>query len=329
MAPHRSPAGSVFYPLFSIMNPQTLVPHDLTVRVGCNLVDETSSEVPLLLNLKPRRDPRQSLQEEKLVLGHNLPAEEFEDAHGNIVYRFMLQPGINEIRHDALVSVPSVPDNQELAGHTSLQPVSLVELPSSLLRYTLPSRYCDSDKLLQFAWEKFGALGPGVPQVDAISNWIHDNIEYRFGSGRPDISAYEVIQRGYGVCRDFAHTTVALCRALNLPARYVTGHLPDIGYIDPGSPMDFHAYCEVYMGGHWFTYDARYNVPRIGRVKVSCGLDAVDGAFSTIYGPAKLTSFEVWAYQVQPGTVSVGSPIDLSQRLDGTLEVRGAQTMWA
>jgi transglutaminase-like putative cysteine protease len=311
------------------MNPQTLVPHDLTVRVGCNLVYETSSEVPLLLNLKPRRDPRQSLQEEKLVLGHNLPAEEFEDAHGNIVYRFMLQPGINEIRHDALVSVPSVPDNQEFVGHTSPQPVSLVELPPALLRYTLPSRYCDSDKLLQFAWEKFGSLEPGAAQVEAISNWIHDNIEYRFGSGRPDISAYEVIQRGYGVCRDFAHTAIALCRALNLPARYVTGHLPDIGYLDPGSPMDFHAYCEVYLGGRWFTYDARYNVPRIGRVKVSCGLDAVDGAFSTIYGPAKLTSFEVWAYQVPPGTVSVGSPIDLSLRLDGTLEIRGAQTMWA
>ena len=132
-----------------------------------------------------------------------------------------------------------------------------------------------------------------------------------------------MIQRGYGVCRDFAHTTVALCRALNLPARYVTGHLPDIGYLDPGSPMDFHAYSEVYIGGRWFTYDARYNVPRIGRVKVSCGLDAVDGAFSTIYGPARLTHFEVWAYQVPAGVVSVGSPIDLSLRLDGTTEIKG------
>jgi transglutaminase-like putative cysteine protease len=305
------------------MNPQTLVPHDLTVRVGCSLAYETSREVPLLLNLKPRRDPRQSLLEEKLVLGENLPAEEFEDSHGNIVYRFMLQPGINAIRHDALVNVPSVPDNQEFGDLTRYAPVSLVELPPSLLRYTLPSRYCDSDKLLQFAWDNFGWIEAGLPQVEAISTWLHKNIEYRFGSGRPDISAYDVIQRGYGVCRDFAHTAIALCRALNLPARYVTGHLPDIGFVDPGSPMDFHAYCEVYLGGHWFTYDARYNVPRIGRVKVSCGLDAVDGAFSTIYGPAKLTYFEVWAYQVPPGVVSVGSPIDLSLRLDGTTEIRG------
>jgi len=312
-----------FNPAFLLMNPHTLVPHDLTVRVGCSLVYETSREVPLLLNLKPRHDPRQSLQEEKLVLGHNLPAEEFEDTHGNIVYRFMLQPGINEIRHDALVCVPSVPDNQEFMDIAPHQPVSLVELPPSLLRYTLPSRYCDSDKLLQFAWEKFGSIEAGLPQADAISNWLHTNIEYRYGSGRPDISAYEVIQRGYGVCRDFAHTVVALCRALNLPARYVTGHLPDIGYVDPGSPMDFHAYSEVYIGGRWFIYDARYNVPRIGRVKVSCGLDAVDGAFSTIYGPARLTKFEVWAYQVPPGVVSVGSPIDLSLRLDGTTEIKG------
>jgi len=305
------------------MNTQTLVPHDLTVRVGCSLAYETSVEVPLLLNLKPRRDTHQSLQEEKLVLGQNLPAEEFEDSHGNIVYRFMLQPGRNEICHDAIVRVPSVPDNKEFAALAPHRPVSLVELPPELLRYTLPSRYCDSDKLLQFAWEKFGAIEPGLPQVDAISNWLHTNIEYRFGSGRPDISAFEVIQRGYGVCRDFAHTTVALCRALNLPARYVTGHLPDIGYLDPGSPMDFHAYSEVYVGGRWFTYDARYNVPRIGRVKVSCGLDAVDGAFSTLYGPARLAHFEVWAYQVPPGVVQVGTPVDLSIRLDGTEEIRG------
>ena len=305
------------------MNTHTLVPHDLTVRVGCSLAYETSVEVPLLLNLKPRRDPRQSLQEEKLVLGQNLPSEEFEDSHGNIVYRFMLQPGRNEIRHDALVSVPSVPDNKEVLDMYNHTPVSLVELPPELLRYTLPSRYCDSDKLLQFAWHKFGSIQRGLPQVEAISNWLHENIEYRFGSGRTDISAFDVIQRGYGVCRDFAHTTVALCRALNLPARYVTGHLPDIGYIDPGSPMDFHAYSEVYLGGRWFTFDARYNVPRIGRVKVSCGLDAVDGAFSTIYGAARLTHFEVWAYQVAPGTVNVGSPIDLSLRLDGTTEIKG------
>ena len=111
---------------------------------------------------------------------------------------------------------------------------------------------------------------------------------------------------------------IALCRAFNLPARYVTGHLPDIGYIDPGSPMDFHAYCEVYLGNEWLTFDPRFNVPRIGRVKVAHGLDAVDGAFATIYGQANLSYFEVWAYQVNPQNVSLRDPVDLSKRLDGT-----------
>ncbi len=115
---------------------------------------------------------------------------------------------------------------------------------------------------------------------------------------------------------------IALCRALNLPARYVTGHLPDIAYVDPGVPMDFHGYCEVYLGREWYTFDPRYNVPRIGRVKVAHGLDAVDGAFGTIYGEAKLTYFEIWAYQVNPEEVSVGDPIDLSKRLDGTTTLR-------
>lgn len=299
----------------------TILPKlSLTVRVGCDLVYETSQPVLMLLNLKPRHDPWQSLQEEKLTLGQNLPNEEFEDMHGNIVYRLILQPGRNEIRHDAIISVPALADNHGLTNDT---PVPLVELSPEYLRYTLPSRYCDSDRLINFAWQNFGNFRPGREQVQAVCDWVHQNIEYRFGSGSPDLSAHDILQRRYGVCRDFAHLSVALCRALNVPARYVTGHLPDIGFIDPGSPMDFHAYFEVFLGGHWYTYDSRFNVPRIGRVKVSCGLDAVDGALSTAYGAAKLTYFEVWAYQVAAGAVSVGSPIDLSQRLDGTLDVRG------
>ena len=294
--------------------------HTLSVRIGCALTYQTAQAVPLILNLKPRRDPWQALQEEKLVLGPNLPAEEFDDGHGNIVYRLMLQPGVNEIRHDAIVAVPPHPDNHAFGEGPALSPA---DMPPNFLRYTLPSRYCDSDRMLNFAWEKFGHFGPGRPQVEAVCDWVHANIEYRYGSGSAEISAWEILQRGYGVCRDFAHLAIALCRALNLPTRYVTGHLPDIGFVDPGSPMDFHAYFEVYLGNRWFTYDARFNVPRIGRVKVSCGLDAVDGAFATVYGPAKLTYFEVWAYQVPPGEVTVGSPIDLSKRLDGTDEVRG------
>jgi transglutaminase-like putative cysteine protease len=294
--------------------------HDLLVRVGCNFVYESNHTAPMLLNVRPRADdPRHTLREERLWLGDHLPSEEFFDVHGNLMTRVLLRPGRNEIRHDALVLVSDTLDNHAMTHSLPTPPAAL---PPNLLRYTLPSRYCDSDKLLDFAWEKFGSIGPGRERVQAICDWLHANIEYRFGSGRPDLSAWDVIQRGYGVCRDFAHTGVALCRTFNIPARYVTGHLPDIGYVDPGTPMDFHAYFEVYLDGAWLTFDPRYNVPRIGRIKVSCGYDAVDGAFSTIYGAARLTYFDVWAYQVPDGVVALGDPIDLTKRLDGAPEVR-------
>jgi transglutaminase-like putative cysteine protease len=124
------------------------------------------------------------------------------------------------------------------------------------------------------------------------------------------------LQRGYGVCRDFAHLATALNRTFNLPARYVAGHMPDIGFPDPENHMDFHAYAEVFVGGQWFTTDARFHVPRIGRIKIAHGMDAVDCAFSTIYGSATLSYAKVWAYQVERGTVGVGDPLDLSKRLD-------------
>jgi transglutaminase-like putative cysteine protease len=291
---------------------------NITVRVGCKLAYDTTVPTPALFVLKPRLEKNVLVMQEKLSFGIGLPAYEFQDSHGNSTYRSTLMPGRNEIRHDALIAVSSLPDSRDVIG----QLVPVGELPFELLRYTLPSRYCDSDKLMDFAWNQFGQTVHGLPRVQAICDWVHNNIEYRFGSGRPDLSAWEVIQRRHGVCRDFAHSAIALCRAFNLPARYVTGHLPDIGYVDPGSPMDFHAYCEVYLGQQWLTFDPRYNVPRIGRVKLAHGADAVDGAFGTIYGAATLTHFEVWAYQVNPQQVSVGDPIDLSKRLDGNLTVR-------
>src|SRR6478672_6085680 len=293
-------------------------PLNLTVRVGCRVVYECSVPTPALFVLKPRLEGSVLIMQEMLSFGIGRTSYEFQDSHGNITYRVMLMPGRNEIRHDALVAVSSLPDNREISGE--MMPVE--HLPSDVLRYTLPSRYCDSDKLMNFAWQQFGQTTHGLPRVQAICDWVHNNIEYRYLSGRPDLSASEVIERRHGVCRDFAHAAIALCRAFNLPARYVTGHLPDIGYVDPGTPMDFHAYCEVYLGQQWLTFDARYNLPRIGRVKVAHGSDAVDGAFATIYGEANLAHFEVWAYQVDPKQVSVGDPLDLSKRLDGDSTVR-------
>jgi transglutaminase-like putative cysteine protease len=298
--------------------PPALPVFDITVRVGCSLAYQVTGTASLLLHVKPRPDRNHAVIFEALTLGNDLHVEHFTDSHGNAVARIALQPGTNCFRHDAIVAVSSQPDNHFLRRAPAQPPG---QLPAELLRYTLPSRYCDSDKLANFAWEKFGQIENGLPRVTTISQWIHDNIEYRYLSGRADLSAWDVLQRGYGVCRDFAHLAVALNRTFNIPSRYVTGHLPDIGFPDPENHMDFHAYAEVFVGGEWFTTDARFHVPRIGRIKVSCGLDAVDGAFSTIYGGATLSHFEVWAYQVARGTVGVGDPLDFSRRLDNRHEV--------
>ena len=290
----------------------------LTVRVGCNIHFECESTATAVLLINPRGDSGRPIRRENLDFGRAAKSEYFADSDGNTAYRVILETGLNDIRHDALVEVTTDSDKSDKFGDAP----SVATIEPALLRYLLPSRYCDSDKLFNFAQQKFGPIFDAGERVQAISDWVHNNIEYRFGSGRPDISAAQVIERGYGVCRDFAHCTIALCRALNLPARYVTGHLPDIGHLDPGSPMDFHAYCEVFLGGQWHVFDARYNEPRIGRIKIAHGLDAVECAFATVYGPARLTNFEVWAYQVDPNEVTVGDPIDLSKRLDGVERIK-------
>ena len=292
--------------------------NNLTVRVGCHIVYETTNPTAILLVLKPRHDEHQTVLQQQLTFTPSISFFHFEDAHGNLTDRAVLQPGQNIIHHDAIVSVSPLADNPEPTG----LPVPVYQLPPETLRYTLPSRYCDSDKLLNFAWQQFGHIPNGYERVQAICDWVHNNIQYRFGAGSSVISASDVVHQRFGVCRDFAHVAIAFCRCFNIPARYVTGHLPDIGQFDPGTPMDFHAYFEVYLGNHWSTFDARFNRPRIGRVKVAQGLDAVDGAFSTIYGEVQFRWFEVWAYQVNPAEVKVGDPVDMSRRLDGTPTVR-------
>jgi transglutaminase-like putative cysteine protease len=292
----------------------------LTVRVGCNIHFESQSPATAILIVTPRSDPDRPLRQEQLVCDPLNQMESFVDSDGNLARRVILGTGTNVIRHDALIDVPAAFDR---CGPLDDAP-AIATMPVANLRYLLPSRYCDSDRLYTFAAQKFGHILHAGDRAVAICDWVHDNIEYRFGSGRPDISASQIIERGHGVCRDFAHCMIALCRALNLPARYATGHLPDIGHLDPGTPMDFHAYSEVYLGDRWQVFDARYNEPRVGRIKIAHGLDAVECAFATVYGAALLTHFEIWAYQVDPREVSIGDPIDLSKRLDGLERIKTA-----
>ena len=291
---------------------------DLAVRVGCELVYETSAPTPTLVTFKPRQEAFQSIRQESIRFENELAATEFEDDHFNIVYRLEMQPGRNVLRYDAIVMVPSLTEDFAWLD----QPIPPHQLPASILRYTLPSRYCDTDKLLNFAWEHFGHLQHGIPRVLGICDWLHQNIEYRLLSGNANLSAHDIIERRYGVCRDLAHTAIAFCRAFNLPTRYVSGYVPNIGFPTPGTPEDFHAYFEVYLGGRWQVFDARYNKPRIGRIRMSAGYDAVNCAFTTVYGQADLMHFDVWSYQIDPAEVGIGGPVDLSKRLCGTKEIR-------
>ena len=291
-------------------------PLDILQRAGCRITYHARLPAPIFITLKPRQGLAQQIERERLTIEPHQGMLEYEDSHGNIVHRFMLREGSNTIVYDSLVWVPSTPENSEGFG----PPVPIEQLPDSVLRYTLPSRYCDSDKLLDFAFQHFGQVAHGAERVQAICDWVHKNIEYRTFSGSPTTSASDIIGQRYGVCRDFAHTAIALCRTFNLPCRYVSGFVPDIGVVDSGTPMDFHAYFEVYLGGRWYVFDARFNERRIGRVKIAHGLDAVDGAFSTIYGAARWEQFEVWSYQIDPAgdNASLDAPVDLSTRLCGT-----------
>ncbi len=300
-------------------HPAPPAPHDISLRVGCSLIYDTTAPVVLLLNLRPMPGASHEVIEERFTFGPTESADAYIDSHGNGVQRLHLPKGRTEIRHDAVIHTTSRPDNHNF---TACEPIPPAKLPPELFRYTLPSRYCDSDKLANFAWQQFGHIEHGIRRVEAISAWVHHNIEYRYGSGRPDLSAWDVLMRRHGVCRDFAHLFIALCRTFNLPARYVTGHLPDITVPDPENHMDFHAYAEVYLGNNWWTFDARFHQRRIGRVKISHGLDAVDGAFSMFYGSATLAYFQVWAYQFPRGTVHVGDPLDFTRRIDNTFALR-------
>jgi transglutaminase-like putative cysteine protease len=286
----------------------------LTVRVGCRLVYQAINSTPIILIVRPRLSVHQFFIADKLTITPRSPYEELRDWLGNPVERWELPPGQTVITNDSLIEVPAISDDYN--RRTFSTPV--MKVPRDAFRYLLPSRYCDSDRIQDFASRQFGYIINGVDRVIAISNWVHHSIRYVTGSGRSDISASEIMARGYGVCRDFAHVAIALCRAVNIPARYVTGHMPDIGVWDPGTPMDFHAYMEVYLDGQWCVFDARYNTPRIGRVKIAHGLDAADCAFATTFGDARLAAIQVWSYQVDPHQVSIGDPVDMSQRLDGT-----------
>ncbi len=285
-------------------------PRTLAIRVGCALNYHVVEPAPILLMVQPRLAVGQVLVARQFSIDTGVEVEELHDSHGNPVLRLMLLPGVNRLRHDAVLFVPDgvndLPDPL-LAGPAIMAAV----LPMDVLRYTLPSRFCESDKLGARASDLFGHQVPGLATAQAICDWTHRNIEYRYGSGNPSLSACDAMARGYGVCRDFAHVMVALCRALDIPARYVAGYMPLFEASDSDIGLDFHAYVEAWIDGAWHVFDPRHNRPHVGRVKIAHGMDAVDCAFATIYGQASTVHFHVWSYPVDHHSERVGDLVQM------------------
>jgi transglutaminase-like putative cysteine protease len=247
----------------------------------------------MLFLVRPREQDLHRLLDETRTIEPAIPLHDLVDAFGNHLWRLTAPAGQLRLRYDALAEVPPAPDPN--CAHLPATPVE--ELPDDTLVFTLPSRYCPSDLIADDAVRLFAATPDGGARVQAICDWAHANIIYQIGSTSAT-SGYEAYQQRRGVCRDFAHIGILFCRALNIPARYVCGYLPDIAVPFDPTPMDVHAWFEAYVDGAWRTFDARHNFPRIGRVVVARGRDAVDAALTTSYGISQLIRMEVWADEV-------------------------------
>jgi transglutaminase-like putative cysteine protease len=247
------------------------------------------------VQVRPRSDARHQLVTETWSTQPAIPIDEYSDLYGNPVKRLVMPSGPLLLRYDAIVVVPDEPDpDASSAGHPPVE-----QIPGELLHFTLPSRYCLSDQLMGTAWELFGQTEPGGARVQAVCDWVHDNIEFQYGASNPLTTAVDVLEKRKGVCRDLTHVAVSFCRALNIPARYVFGYLPDLYVPDNGDPMDFAAWMEVWLGDRWWTFDPRNNQRRVGRVLIGRGRDALDVAMVTTFGPATFRSMTVWADRAQ------------------------------
>jgi transglutaminase-like putative cysteine protease len=277
----------------------------VTIHLGCLLKYYAHASMPASFLILPHRECDGTATEESIFASSGAAFQHGVDLYGNRTLKTMIVPGTNEFRYEAIMEISLTPEFALLQSCENSEAI-----PVDVLRYTLPSRYCEADKLHDFARDRFGYLPYGFTQAQAICDWVGQNFEYLHGSGSATLSACEAIQRGYGVCRDFAHIVIALCRALDLPARYVAAYIPIMhgneldGENDIG--IDFHAYAEVFLHGRWHVFDARYNQPLNGRIKIAHGMDAVDAAFATFYGNVKVMNFEVWARQIEQRPVAQG-----------------------
>ncbi len=249
--------------------------------------------VILMLRLRPEYDHR-VIMAERFRTKPILPVEEYNDAYGNRCMRLVAPAGLLHLSCEGTVRDPGIPAPVDVGARE--HPVE--ELPTRLLPFLLPSRYCDVDLLGTLAWSLFATTPPGWSRVQAICNWVHGHLTFDYLKARPTLTAFEAFREGAGVCRDFTHLAIALCRCVNIPARYATGYLGDIGVPAEPTPMDFSAWMEVFLGGRWHTFDPRHNERRIGHLVMAYGRDAADVALTTSFGSHVLRRFAVVTEEV-------------------------------
>jgi transglutaminase-like putative cysteine protease len=269
---------------------------NVQIRLGYELIYRFPQPTPMILNLNIHYTRAADIvRADNMLTDPWVPLTLYRDGFGNWCTRLVAPTGRMRITADAVINdrglaEPVTPNAQQ---H------SVESLPEETLVYLLGSRYCDTEHLSEVAWKMFGNTVPGWSRVQSICNFVNQHITFGYQFARPTRTASEAFHERQGVCRDYAHLAITLCRCLNIPARYCTGYLGDIGIPPVDAPMDFAGWFEAYLGGSWYTFDARNNTPRIGRVLIARGRDAADVAISMTFGPNVLEGFRVWADEVK------------------------------
>ncbi len=269
----------------------------MKINIGYELIYQSPRPTPMIVMLSINYSRISDLLEpDHLVLTPSVPITAYRDAYGNWCSRIVAPAGQITLSGHGVVNDSGQPD--PVFPWLEQRPVE--SLPDEVLVFLLGSRYCETDLLSETAWRLFEAAPTGWSRVQAICDFVHHHIRFGYGLSSPTKSAFQVFHDREGVCRDFAHLAVTLCRCMNIPARYCTGYLSDVGVPPPHTPMDFAAWFEAYLGDGWHTFDPRNNTPRIGRILIARGRDAADVALTTSFGPSTLESFQVWTEEAQP-----------------------------
>jgi transglutaminase-like putative cysteine protease len=264
------------------------------IRVGCSFAYRAEIDTPAVFQVQPSDGRGVRLLHENWSIHPETTGHHYRDLYGNLCLRLVLPTGRSTLRYDALAEVPdTVDDADEDAPETPPD-----QLPDDVLLYTLPSRYCLPDTLGDEAWARFGTSPPGYRRVQAICTHVHQHLQFQYGSTTAQSTAADVNASGLGVCRDFTHLAISLCRALNIPARYVFGYLPQTDQHPDPMPPDFAAWMEVWLANRWWTFDPRNNTRRASRVVIGTGRDAADAAMATTFGGPELESMTVHAHEV-------------------------------